>query len=388
MRESQLNHDSRMKILFLCDFEGNLGNAIRISRIYDRLKQIGHEVQFRNVYSAYNPKMKLLLNPRILKSVVGHELRLDDDELVSFEARIMYAEKVVRNVVKAWGPDLIWCETVIPAAGAIEAVKQAIPVVADVHGLASAEYEEATASNGPDAKTLSRIKDAEERLCSDSFRVIVVSSPMKDYLVGAYGVSPDKVCTIPNGSDVRKERAEYSEPHKVVYGGILGAWEGIDVFLDLAKMDRRHLFYLLGGGPLKKHVLTRIRKEGIPVVYLGYLDYASAIERFTKMTVGIALIVNTFARRVASPVKIYDYLSCGLPVITSNVGEWSQMVSKNNCGFVTKTVEVEELIQCLDKLDRATWEEMASNGVRIIEEDYNWNVLLNSVDDILSQSHR
>jgi glycosyltransferase involved in cell wall biosynthesis len=377
-----------MKILFLCDFEGNLGNAIRISRIYDRLKQIGHEVQFRNVHSAYNPKMKMLLNPGVLASIAGHKLRLENSELVSFEARMMCAEKVVRSVLKAWGPDLIWCETVIPAAGAIEAVKQAIPVVADVHGLASAEYEEATASNGPDAKTLSRIKGAEERLCSNSFRVIVVSSPMKDYLVEAYRVSPEKVCTVPNGSDVRKERAKYSEPHKVVYGGILGAWEGIDVFLDLAKMDQRHLFYLLGGGPLKKHVLTRIRKEGIPVVYLGYLDYASAIQRFTEMTVGIALIVNTFARRVASPVKIYDYLSCGLPVITSDVGEWSQMISKNDCGFVTKTSEAKELMQCLDRLDRATWEEMASNGMRVIERDYNWNILLNSVNDILSQCHR
>jgi glycosyltransferase involved in cell wall biosynthesis len=377
-----------MKILFLCDFEGNLGNAIRISRIYDRLKELAHEVQFRNVYSEYNPKIKLVLNPAILRSVIGHTLRLDDSGLVSFEARMMYAEKVVRSVVKAWGPDLIWCETVIPAAAAIEVVEKAIPVVADVHGLATAEYEEATASNGPDARTLSRIRDAEERLCSDSFRVIVVSSPMKDYLVRAYGVSPDKVCTIPNGSDVRKEKAEYSEPHKVVYGGILGAWEGIDLFLDLAKTDSRHLFYLLGGGPLEKHVLARIRKEGIPVIYLGYLDYASAIDKFTEMTVGIALIANTFARRVASPVKIYDYLSCGLPVITSDVGEWSQMVSNNNCGFVTKTSETQELVQCLERLDRVTWEKMASNGVRLIEREYNWNVLLNSVNDILSQSQK
>lgn len=377
-----------MKILLLCDFEGNLGNAIRISRIHDRLKQLGHQVQFRNVNSAYSPKVKLLLNPDILASVVGHTLRLDDSELVSFEARVMCAEKIVRSTLKAWGPDLIWCETVLPAAGAIKAVEQAIPVVADVHGLASAEYEEATASNGPDAKTLSRIKDAEERLCSNSFRVIVVSSPMKDYLVTAYGLSPDKVCVIPNGSDVRKEKAKYSDPHKVVYGGILGAWEGIDVFLDLAKMDRQHRFYLLGGGPLKKHVLTRIRREGIPVVYLGYLDYASAIERFTEMTVGIALIVNTLARRVASPVKIYDYLSCGLPVITSDVGEWSQMVSKNKCGYVTKSSEAEEIMQCLHRFDRVTWEEMASNGVRLIERENNWNVLLNGVNDILSQSHK
>jgi glycosyltransferase involved in cell wall biosynthesis len=377
-----------MKILFLCDFEGTLGNAIRISRIYDRLKELGHEVQFSNVYSEYNPKIKLVLNPAILRSVIGHTLRLDDSGLVSFEARMMYAEKVVKSVVKAWGPDLIWCETVIPAAAAIEVVEKAIPVVADVHGLATAEYEEATASNGPDTRTLSRIRDAEERLCSNSFRVIVVSSPMKEYLVKAYGISPDKVCTIPNGSDVRKERAEYSEPHKVVYGGILGAWEGIDIFLDLAKTDSRHLFYLLGGGPLEKHVLARIKKEGIRVIYLGYLDYASAIEKFTEMTVGMALIVNTFARRVASPVKIYDYLSCGLPVITSDVGEWSQVVSKNNCGFVTETSETQELVQCLERLDRVTWEKMASNGVRLIEREYNWNVLLNSVNDILSQSRK
>ena len=114
--------------------------------------------------------------------------------LSASKLEVMYAEKIVRSTLKAWGPDLVWCETVIPAAAAIKAVEQAVPVVADVHGLASAEYEEATASNGPDTKTLSRIKDAEERLCSNSFRVIVVSSPMKDYLVAAYGVSRQTRC--------------------------------------------------------------------------------------------------------------------------------------------------------------------------------------------------
>ena len=54
---------------------------------------------------------------------------------------------------------------------------------------------------------------------------------------------------------------------------------------------------------MKKHVLTRIRREGIPVVYLGYLDYASAIERFTEMTVGIASIVNTLARTGRIPCQ-------------------------------------------------------------------------------------
>lgn len=372
-----------MRILFLCDFTGNLGNAIRISRIYEYLTK-GNDVKFDNVALAYNPKVKLLLHPdvgaRILRHMAGHDNRV----VTELDARMMLATKIVEKAVRTWKPDMIWCENTVAAVASIRSVGRSVPVITDMHSAPPAEYAgEVTGPGGPDEETIRYLKEMEQLIYSYSSTVIIVSSPMKDYVVATYGVSPDKLWTIPNGSDVRDERAKYREPHRVIYGGIFAAWEDPDSYLDLADRNRRCEFYLAGNGPLEKHVLGRIWKERIPIHYLGSLDYAKAIASFATMTVGVAPSADNLTRRVACPVKIFDYLSCGLPVITPNVGEWAKVISANKCGFVTKASDAEEFDQCLSSLDRRTWEEMSANGLRLIEKEYNWNKLLRGIDEIL-----
>ena len=370
-----------MKVLHLCDFAGNLGNAIRILRIRDYLSR-ENDVRFVNVASAYKPRVKLFFHPHALYGIVRRRVDGSKGRLTDLEARIITAEDLLKAATKHWNPDVVWSEGPVGAAASIRTFGESIPVVTDMHGIGSAEQPEGT---GIDAVEYER--SMETLVFSKSFRVIVVSTPMKDHLLALHGIEQDRISVIPNGSEVRQDRAQYREPHRAIFGGIFAEWEDPDSYLDLAKRDQRTEFYLAGTGPLENHIRDRIRNERIRIHYLGSLNYAAAIATFARMTVGLAPSSDTLARKVACPIKVFDYLSCGLPVITPNVGEWGEIVSKNKCGFVTKESNAEEFEECLRLLDRSTWEEMSANGLRLIENQYNWNKLLGGIDEILGVCH-
>jgi glycosyltransferase involved in cell wall biosynthesis len=366
-----------MKVLHICDFAGNLGNAIRILKIRDYLSR-ENEVQFINVASAYKPQEKLLLHPHATFRIIRRRVGSSKRRLTDLEARIIVAEDLLRAATKHSSPDIIWSEGPVGAAASIRMFGESIPVVADMHGIGSAEN-----ANGTGSETVEYEKSVEALLFSKSFRVIVVSKPMKDYLLEVHGVDRERISVIANGSEVRQERARYREPHRAIFGGIFADWEDPDSYLDLAKRDQRIEFYLAGTGPLENHIRERIRKERIGIHYLGSLDYDAAINVFASMTVGLAPSSDTLARKVACPIKVFDYLSCGLPVITVNVGEWAEIVSNNRCGFVTEKSDAEEFDRCLRLLDKPTWEGMSANGLRLIANQYNWNRLLGGIDEIL-----
>jgi hypothetical protein len=52
---------------------------------------------------------------------------------------------------------------------------------------------------------------------------------------------------------------------------------------------------------------------------------------------GLLIRENSITNKVASPVKFAEYLSCGLQVIISDgIGDFTDFVNKNNCGFLFK----------------------------------------------------
>ena len=83
------------------------------------------------------------------------------------------------------------------------------------------------------------------------------------------------------------------------------------------------------------------------------------------------------------PVKIFDYAACGLPVITVDIGEWSNLIKEYNCGIVTKNGNPEDFAEAIDVLrDRRVWKTKSKNGRRMIKEKYNWDRVLIPLLDI------
>ena len=88
------------------------------------------------------------------------------------------------------------------------------------------------------------------------------------------------------------------------------------------------------------------------------------------------------------PIKLYEYLACGLPVIISDYPKWETFIKNNQVGFTvdcfdTKMVglQVAELIK-----NKKRSSEMSQLGRQLFESKYNWedqqNKLYNFYENI------
>jgi glycosyltransferase involved in cell wall biosynthesis len=108
------------------------------------------------------------------------------------------------------------------------------------------------------------------------------------------------------------------------------------------------------------------------------------LEVLATMQVGIVPSLDSVTRRVAWPVKVCDYLSCGLPIITPGHGEWGQVIADHGCGVVTPTSSGAEFATALQQFaDREAWEEMARNAIALVRNEMSWQRLLEPLAQVL-----
>ena len=372
------------RILVFCDFKGVLGDAIRISRITNFLSKQGHDVELCNVFDYRSSVLRVITRPAVWTSVLQRAGNANGT-LRDWAYRSL-CESVAKEKLGAREKrfDAVLAEGVIQGANIVEACAAAdVPLFTDVHGLASAEYEENPFIAKKSVRHVRYLREAEAEAAHASAGLSVVSNPMGKYFE-ASGVSGKKIFVAMNGADAQKTRAGFRKPLKAVYGGIFAFWEDVDSYLDLAATDSKHEFVLAGGGPLTQRVEKRISGENIRVDYRGQLAREKMFELFAKTQVGLAPSADALARRVACPIKVFDYLSCGLPVVTPAFGEWAEIVEAAECGVVTKKSDAGEFKAALDALgEEKRWRKASKNALELIKREFNWGRVLEPLQEMI-----
>jgi len=370
-----------MKVLMFCDFRGNLGDMIRISKMHAYL-EARCEVEVVNLRDYHGSWLSMAGRP----GTVAHYLskKAAGDPLSKYSAYEKLGKDVLREKIEQFRPQMIWSEGVIQGSIAVDAAPPGIETVVDVHGLASAEYAENPTTPLSDAY-LNYLYDAESKAFHKSTWVLSVSQPMRDYILGINHIGKKgKVLVVPNGADPQPKTAVFTTPMRVAYGGIFAFWEDLDTFVTMAVKDKKRPYYLLGDGPVKAHIMERMAKEKTGIYYLGYMSRERTLQTFANMSVGIAPTTKNTTRHVACPIKVFDYLACGLPVVTVDFGEWGRLVAQRKCGIATVNSDAEEFLDALDQMsDRQTWEEMSANALQLIRKEYNWESVLKPLEKIV-----
>lgn len=74
------------------------------------------------------------------------------------------------------------------------------------------------------------------------------------------------------------------------------------------------------------------------------------------------------------PVKMFEYMSAGIPVIASNFPLWKEIIEKNQCGVCVdplNPLEIAKAIEYVLKNDEIA-KKYGKNGRMLIENKYNW----------------
>jgi len=109
---------------------------------------------------------------------------------------------------------------------------------------------------------------------------------------------------------------------------------------------------------------------------LGFLDREGIVEVLHKSKVGIVTlhpIINYFD---ALPVKMFEYMAAGLPVVSSNIELWKEIVEGNSCGICVDPLNPQEIADAINYLvsHPQKADEMGQNGKKAILEKYNWAI--------------
>lgn len=377
--------DSSMRIGIVTLNRGHLGDSVRVQKFHENLRRMGFDVSILNPLSAFTQASEGATSSRFT-TTLPRLWRIMSTNPVTGASRFQQfvynigsknLSRTLMKMVQRKGIDLLQAETHMAAQIALPVKRELdIPMFFDVHsGTFVDEVEKMTNCS---ESFLRFLKTKEDEMMLDSDEIFVVSGLMKSRLESSYGLR--NVTLVPNGADPYPNLTkEHGNPLRVVYAGIFSYWERVDDYLDAVKITENgdFKFYIAGDGDLRKHIIKRIRRENLPIEYLGCLPRETLREQLKSMHIGVSPMSNEEARKLCSSMKTFEYLSLGLPVVCADVGEWAETVKENDCGIIVPPEDPRAIAHALKMYeDKDLWTRHSDNGIRLIENEYSWETII------------
>jgi glycosyltransferase involved in cell wall biosynthesis len=186
-------------------------------------------------------------------------------------------------------------------------------------------------------------EELERRVLQTADHVVTVS---EEWAAAVRELRPDGVTTVPNGFDealfaapvdrvrVRRGLGIAADVPLAVFTGTLRAWHGVEhavAALPMLPADLR--LVVVGDGPAAPELVEQAERLGVAerLVMTGRLPHAEAVAVLRSADVGLAPYPDSgdFA---FSPLKVFEYLAAGLPVVASDLGQLRDILGRHASG--------------------------------------------------------
>ncbi|MHA7924112.1 MAG: glycosyltransferase family 4 protein [Marinobacter sp.] len=165
---------------------------------------------------------------------------------------------------------------------------------------------------------------------------------------------------------------------QVAYVGGLGRIRGIHEIVKAVGLTRNDVILMLGGKFGESEFESEVRAERgwQRVDFRGWLDRDAVKEALNESVAGLVTLHPTINYKEALPVKMFEYMAVGLPVIASNFSLWKEIVEGNHCGICVDPLDVDSIARAIDDLlmhpEKA--ELLGTMGRKAVQEKYNWEI--------------
>lgn len=199
------------------------------------------------------------------------------------------------------------------------------------------------------------------------------------------GADPDRVLVTPNGVNTERitsgDRAPIAAapgtPVTVGFVGTLKPWHGTDLLLRAIAGASEHLrLDICGTGPQQDELERLAAELGIDdrVRFRG----AVAPERVPAILHGLDIAVAPYppGEHYFSPLKVYEYLAAGLPVVASAIGTIPELLGHGELGVLVQPGDVDELAVALDELaaDTGRRARLAAAAREVAVREHDWRI--------------
>lgn len=235
-----------------------------------------------------------------------------------------------------------------------------------------------------------------ERLAYNSADVCICVTPkIGDYVRDRFGVSGERIRIVPNGVDTdhyrpmdkstcRKELGLEVDPIYVGFIGNFLAWQGIDTILSvLPSLMEKHpelKAVMVGHGERFDEYVALAKNLGIvdKVIFTGYVHKDKAPLWINSFDIGVVLkkpIISGY-----SPLKLYSYMACGVPVLATDTDGF-EPVRDYNAGILVQYGDNNSLHHALARLilDKNLRLLYGENGRRCAEALFSWRAVAKKI---------
>jgi glycosyltransferase involved in cell wall biosynthesis len=222
------------------------------------------------------------------------------------------------------------------------------------------------------------------------------------------GIPWDKLTVLPSGTntdlfhpmDKRQSCLKLGFAESLIYVGFIGTFfrhQGVDALIDCAPLIIQQYsqvrFLILGDGPMGTAWRKKINDNALSAYFIlpGQVPYEEVPEYCGVMDVCVAPFLKEAVER--SPVKIFDYLACGKPVVAADVGETSSFFADSGGVVLVPPEDPAALARGLNGLleNEALRAEMGEKGRAFIAGKYSREKIAEIVETVarkLLQSRR
>lgn len=214
----------------------------------------------------------------------------------------------------------------------------------------------------------------------------------------AHSTNPERVHVVGNGVDTRRVRPAAEPPDEtpftIGFVGSLKPWHGVEDLVSavalLAAGDDGYRLLVVGDGPQREAIRSQVRALSLD----GVVEMTGAVPPdeiptlLHRMHVAVAPYPS-IPDFYFSPLKVYEYLAAGLPVVATRTGELTSTLGDGRHGVLVEPGSPAQLAAALADLraDPALRAALGRSGRRAAVERHDWTDVVTRVLTLAGADH-
>jgi glycosyltransferase involved in cell wall biosynthesis len=230
-----------------------------------------------------------------------------------------------------------------------------------------------------------------EKKCAQRLAAIITATPLIAKRFSKFNNNTLTIYNYPMLSELSRDATDYANrEYSLCYIGSISKTRGIIPLVEslaISKLKLELAGALSGDIDIKE---IKSLPGGEYVNYHGVLSRDQVANLLHKTKIGIVTLLPTPSYIESMPIKMFEYMLAGMPIIASNFTLWEEIVTQYNCGILVDPEDKNSIAMACKKLieDPQLAKKMGQLGQQVVQELLNWEIeskkLLNFYQEIIN----